>query len=168
VATELHLTTQLTLSGCLNSWLPKCVTLVVSTKGILLLCSSLQNKRRLPGLDIVAYVFFTTNTTQNTLIKWKSDFWTYTTRHIDRAGSSLGRINEREANQGKVVTARPPTRLVQVRSSLLCLQRQVAKLASRLLYSWSLLRTNNTAINLQMFTSSYGTRRFAACDQGSH
>jgi len=28
---------------------------------------------------------------------------------------------------GKVVTARPPTRLPQVRSSLLCLQRQVAR-----------------------------------------
>jgi len=31
---------------------------------------------------------------------------------------------------------------------------QVAKLASRLLYSRSLLRNNNTAIKLQMFTSS--------------
>jgi len=40
------------------------------------------------------------------------------------------------------------------------------KLASVLLYSWSLLRNNNMAINLQMFTSSYGNRRFAACDQG--
>jgi len=27
--TPQNLTTQLTLSGCLNSWLPKCVTLVV-------------------------------------------------------------------------------------------------------------------------------------------
>ena len=34
------------------------------------------------------------------------------------------------------------------------------KLARGLLYSWSLLRNNNTAINLQMFTSSYGSRRF--------
>jgi len=34
--------------------------------------------------------FFTTITTQNTVIKWKSDFWMYTTRHVD----SL--INERE------------------------------------------------------------------------
>jgi len=25
-------------------------------------------------------------TTQNTLIKWKSDIWTYTTRHVGRAG----------------------------------------------------------------------------------
>jgi len=49
---------------------------------------------------------------------------------------------------GKVVTATPPTRIAQVRCSLLCLQRQVAKLA-RELYSWSLLRNNNTAINLQ-------------------
>jgi len=53
-------------------------------------------------------------------------------------------------------------------ATLLCLQKQVAKLTSGLLYSWSLLRNNNTAINLQMFTSSYGSRRFAACDQGSH
>jgi len=60
------------------------------------------------------------------------------------------------------------TRLAQVCSSLLCQQRQVAKLASGLLYSWSLLRNNNTVIHLEMFTSSYGSRRFAACDQGSH
>jgi len=41
---------------------------------------------------------------------------------------------------------------------LICLrlQRQVAKLANGLLYSRSLLRNNNTAIILQMFTSSYG------------
>jgi len=47
-------------------------------------------------------------------------------------------------------------------------ERQVAKLASGLLYSWSLLRNNKTAINLQIFTSSYGSKRFTACDQGSH
>jgi len=41
----------------------------------------------------------------------------------------------------------------------------LANLASGLLYSWSLLRNNNTAINLQMFTSSYSSRCFAACDQ---
>jgi len=34
------LTTQLTPSGYLNSRLRKCVTLVVSTRGILLLCST--------------------------------------------------------------------------------------------------------------------------------
>jgi len=34
------LTTQLTPSGCLKSRLRKCVTVVVSTKGILLLCST--------------------------------------------------------------------------------------------------------------------------------
>jgi len=28
--------------------------------------------------------FFTTITTQNTLIQWMSDFWTYTTRHVGR------------------------------------------------------------------------------------
>jgi len=44
----------------------------------------------------------------------------------------------------------------------------LAKLASGLLYSWSLLRNNNTAINLQMFTSRYGSRLFGAWDQGSH
>jgi len=72
-----------------------------------------------------------------------------------------------EKSWGKVVTARPPTRLVQVRSLHLCPQRQVAKLASGLMYSWSLFRNNNTAMNLQMFASSYSGRRFAACDQGS-
>ena len=69
---------------------------------------------------------------------------------------------------GKVVTARTRTRLAQLRSSLLCLQRQVAKLTSGLFYSWSLLRNNNTAINLQMFTLSHSSLRFTACDQGSH
>ena len=71
-------------------------------------------------------------------------------------------------HQGKVMTARSPTRLAQVRSSLFCLQRPAEKLASGLLYSWSILHNNNTAIHLQMFTSSNGSRRFAACDQGSH
>jgi len=32
------------------------------------------------------------------------------------------------------------------------MQRQVAKLASGLLYSWSLLRNNNTGINLSALT----------------
>jgi len=45
-----------------------------------------------------------------------------------------------------------------------CLQRQVPKLASRLFYYWSLLRNNYIATNLQVFTWSYGRRRFAACD----
>ena len=65
-------------------WLPKCVTLVVGTKGILLLCSTKSEKTtwaRHSGLH-----FFRTITTQNALIKWKSDFWTYTTRHVGRAG----------------------------------------------------------------------------------
>jgi len=30
--------------------------------------------------------FFPTITTPNTLIKWKSDFWTYTTKRVGRAG----------------------------------------------------------------------------------
>ena len=38
---------------------------------------------------------------------------------------------------------------------LLCLQGQVAKLASGLFYCWSLLCNNNMATNLLMFTSSY-------------
>ena len=62
---------------------------------------------------------------------------------------------------------RGPRHVTQVRSSLLCLRRQVAKLASGMLYSWSLLRNNNTAIYLQMFTSSYGSRRFGAWDRRS-
>jgi len=41
--------------------------------------------RRLPGLGIVAYIFIAI-TTRNTLIKWKSDFGTYTGRHVGRAG----------------------------------------------------------------------------------
>jgi len=52
-------TTQLTPSGCLNSRLRKCATLV-STKAS---CYAVHNKRGLPGLDIVH--FFTTITTKN-------------------------------------------------------------------------------------------------------
>jgi len=37
----------------------------------------------------------------------------------------------------------------------LCLQRQVAKLASGLSYYWSLLPNNNTATNLQTFNLSW-------------
>jgi len=52
---------------------------------------------------------------------------------------------------------------------ILCLQRQVAELTSELLYCQSLSRNNNMVINLETFTSSYGSRRFAECDQqGSH
>ena len=46
--------------------------------------------------------------------------------------------------------------------ALLCLQRQVSKLAIGLFYCWSLLRNNNMATNLLTFTSSYDIRRFAA------
>jgi len=56
------------------------------------------------------------------------------------------------------------TKSLKVRAVM---KRQIAKLASGLLYCWCLWR-NNTAINLQMFSSSYGSRTFAACDQGSH
>jgi len=45
---------------------------------------------------------------------------------------------------------------------LLCLQRHVAKLASRLFCCWSLLCNNSMATNLQRFTSRYGSRRFVA------
>ena len=51
---------------------------------------------------------------------------------------------------------------------LLCLQKQVVKLASGLVYWWSLSRNNNTAINLPTFTANYGSRGLSACDQGSH
>jgi len=50
---------------------------------------------------------------------------------------------------------------------ILCVQSQVAKLASELFYCWSSLRSNNTAINLQTFTWSYSSRRFSASDQDS-
>jgi len=45
---------------------------------------------------------------------WKPDFWTYTTRHVRRAGKM-----KRGVHQGEVITARPPASLAQVRSSLL-------------------------------------------------
>ena len=58
---------------------------------------------------------------------------------------------------------------IAVRSCpLLCLQGQVAKLASGLFVCWSLLRNNNTAINPQTLTSSCGGKGFSACYQGSH
>jgi len=84
------LTTQLTPSVCLNSRLCKCVTLVVSTKSILLLCSKKSektiwarhstffcnnrytkhvNKVALWLLDVYNQTFWTYTT---------SDFWTYT------------------------------------------------------------------------------------------
>ena len=47
-------------------------------------------------------------------------------------------------------------------------QKQVEKLANGFFYCWSLWRNNNTAINPQKFTSSYGSRRFSVCDQGCH
>jgi len=47
---------------------------------------------------------------------------------------------------------------------VLCLQRQDAKLASELFYCLSLLRFNSMVSNLQKLTSSYGGKRFAACD----
>jgi len=37
--------------------------------------------------------------------------------------------------------------------------------SERLFYCRSLLRNNNTVINPQMFTSSYGSRRFSECDR---
>jgi len=47
---------------------------------------------------------------------------------------------------------------------LLCLQRRDAKVASGLLYCWSLLCNNNMATNLQRFTLYYGSRWFVAWD----
>jgi len=49
-------------------------------------------------------------------------------------------------------------------SSLLCLHRQVTKLASALFDCWPLLRINNKATISQSLTSTYGSRSFAACD----
>jgi len=47
-------------------------------------------------------------------------------------------------------------------------QKEVGKLASGLFYCWCLFHNNNTALNLQTFTSSCSSRRFSACDQGSN
>ena len=58
---------------------------------------------------------------------------------------------------------------IAVRSCpILCLQGQVANLASGLFYCWFLQRNNNTAINLRSSPSNYGRRRFSTCDHGSH
>jgi len=64
--------------------LPKRVNLVGSTKGILLLCSTKYEKTTWARHSSLH--FFTTTITQNMLIKWKSDFLTYTTVHVGRAG----------------------------------------------------------------------------------
>ena len=76
-------------------WLHKCVTLVVSTKSLLLLCSTKQEKTTWARHG----TFFTTITTQNTGIKWKSDFRMYTIKHVDRAW---------------YMNVRPPKRLAQL------------------------------------------------------
>jgi len=55
-----------------------------------------------------------------------------------------------------IISSNLGTKSLKVRAPL---QRQIAKLASGLLCSWSLLRNNNTAKNLQMFSSSYGSRQ---------
>jgi len=47
---------------------------------------------------------------------------------------------------------------------LLCLQRQVAKLASGFFCCWSSLRNNNMATYLQRVASCYGNGHFAACN----
>jgi len=47
---------------------------------------------------------------------------------------------------------------------LLCLQRQVAELASELFCYWPLLRNINMATNLRWCTSSHSSMRFAACN----
>jgi len=41
---------------------------------------------------------------------------------------------------------------------------KLPKFANRFFYCWSLLRNNNMATNPQVFTSSYSSKRFAACD----
>ena len=50
---------------------------------------------------------------------------------------------------------------------LLCLQRQIAKLACRLFYCWTLLGNNNMAKNLLVFTSSYGGTVVGVLPHGS-
>jgi len=62
------------------------------------------------------------------------------------------------------MTARPPKRYV--RSA--CRVRLRNLLTSGLFYCWYLLRNNNTEINLQMFTSSYGSGRFAVYNHAEH
>jgi len=47
---------------------------------------------------------------------------------------------------------------------ILCLQRQVAKVASGLFYCWGLLRNNNMSTNLQRVISCYDSRHFVARD----
>ena len=47
---------------------------------------------------------------------------------------------------------------------LVCLQRQVAKVARGFFYCWSFLRNNNMATDHQRFTLNYGSRRFVAWD----
>ena len=54
----------------------------MSTKGILHICSIRSEKTNWARRAVVH--FFTTITTENTLIKWKSDFRTYTTRHVGK------------------------------------------------------------------------------------
>ena len=46
-------------------------------------------------------------------------------------------------------------------------QRQLGVTTYCSVSCWSLLRNNNMAINFQTFTSSFGSRRFSACDQSS-
>jgi len=45
---------------------------------------------------------------------------------------------------------------------LLCLQREVVKVARALFYCWSVLRNNTMATNLQRFTLCYDSSRFVA------
>jgi len=78
IAKQTLLTILLTLSCCLNSRLRKCVTWSEAPK---VACFyAVQNTRKLPELARID--FLTTITTQNTLIRCKPDFWTYTTRHM--------------------------------------------------------------------------------------
>jgi len=51
---------------------------------------------------------------------------------------------------------------------LLCLRRGRLRNLGADCSIWSELRNNNTAINLQTFTSSSGSRRSSACDQGPY
>ena len=106
---------------------------------------------------------------------WRRVFWEGTTffklcpTHFSRGAKKILQALPLLRSSGKVVTATPRTPLAQVFAPFACWGKlQVANLSSGLLNYWLLLRNNNTAEKLQMFTSSYGGRRFAACDQGSH
>ena len=77
--------------------------------------------------------------------------------------AATGRVTWRHLSSSPVLALCSDDFAVHSRP-LLCLQRQVVKLASRWFCCWNFLRNNNMATNLHVFTSSYDSRRFAACE----